>query len=410
MPVKNRIRCSVIFIVAQFLATVGWAEVYRIGINDTLNIQITVWDAGKTEVVDTYEFSGSYPVGADGDIAVTLAGSLVVEGMTTAEVAKALQEAMKPFTGIGQTPHAAVSVERYAPIYVDGDVQQPGVYEYAPGLTVQKAVTLASGLSGVKALDGEERNYLNARGTISVLQRELTFLTAKRDRLMAEINGDADFGTPDSDLDPVALAAESMILQARNTRYDHEVTSLARSRTALEDALGVLEDKLATNREQLEAGQAELQREEQLAERGLVASTRVFERASYVNELESRLLDIERSILSARQEMQGYERNEGLLMAVRNEENATTLQQVNTSIAGIEAKLDGQYDLLAAAAGRQIGQVPALDPSTATTSYTITRVRGDDLAPFVGDPSVVLMPGDVVEVDLDSSAEASPSN
>ena len=51
MPVKNRIRCSVIFIIAQFLATVGWAEVYRIGINDTLNIQITVWDAGKTEVV-----------------------------------------------------------------------------------------------------------------------------------------------------------------------------------------------------------------------------------------------------------------------------------------------------------------------------------------------------------------------
>ena len=197
---------------------------------------------------------------------------------------------------------------------------------------------------------------------------------------------------------------------ARNTRYDHEVTSLARSRAALEGALQVLEDKLTTNREQLEAGQAELQREEQLAERGLVASTRVFERASYVNELESRLLDIERSILSARQEMQGYERNEGLLMAVRNEENAMTLQQVNTSIAGVEAKLDGQYDLLAAAAGQQIGQVPALDPSTATISYTITRVRGDDPAPFVGDPSDVLMPGDVVEVDLDSSAEAPPSN
>lgn len=399
-----------LFVVAQLWAVAAWADGYRVGVNDTLSIQIAVWDAANATVIDMYGVSGSYPVGADGEISVALAGPLIVADMTTIQVARTLEAAMTPYAGIGQAPHVAVSVERYAPIYVAGAVEQPGLYDYAPGLIVQMAVTLAGGPAAVKPIEGEERNFLSARGTINVLQNELMFLTARRDRLMAEINGNTGLSEHNTDLDPAAWAAEAAILQAREARYEHELTSLVRARASLEEALNVLENKLVTNRAQLEAGQAELLREQDLVDRGLAASSRIFDRTSYVSELESRLLDIERSILLARQELQEHERNEGLLVALRVEENTTDVQVVNADIAEVEAQLASQYDLMSAAAGQQIGQLSAVDPTTATAVYSITRARGDDATPFMGDPSTPLIPGDLVEVQFEASIIASPSN
>ncbi len=395
-------------IVTQLCATLSWADSYRVGINDLLTVQIAVWDEVNATVVEMPGISGSYPVGADGEISVPLAGSLTAADLTTAEIAQALEAAMASYVGIGQTSKVAVSVESYAPIYVAGQIEVPGVYDYAPGLTVLKAVSLAGGLGGIKPTEGEERNFLTARGTISVLQSDLMFLTAKRDRLMAEMSGSA-LGEADSEENQTARAAEAAILDARNARYEQELASLAEARASLEEALGVLEDKLSGNRSQLEAAQEELEREKGLVERGLAASTRIFDRTTYVSELESRLLDIERSILLARQELQEHEREETQLLGLRHEENATTLQEVETNIAEVEAQLVGQYDLLAASAGQQIGQAPAVDPLSAEVSYVITRIRGGaDTLP--GDPSTTLMPGDVVEVILEDPNAVTPSN
>jgi exopolysaccharide production protein ExoF len=409
MLLKYYTGCLVI-IIAQALAIVAWADGYRVGVNDRLSIQIVSWDQVNAIVVDMPGVSGSYPVGADGYIAVALAGPVVAADKTTTEIAQALEAAMVPYVGIGQTLKVAVSVETYAPIYVSGQTKTPGAYDYTPRLTILKALSLSGGLAGITPVEGEERNFLSARGTISVLQKELVFLTARRDRIIIEMGSDTDFTEPTTDIDRTAQAAERTILQARNARYDYEITSLARARASLEEALGVLENKLLKNRTQLEAGQAELQRAQDLAERGLVTPIRVFDRATYVNDLESRLLDIERSILLARQEMQGHERNEGQLHAAREEENATALQQVETSIAEVEARLGGQYDLLSASAGQVIGQAPVVDPLTAEVAYLVTRVRGGDET-FAGDPSTPLMPGDMVEVVYENPTFAiTPSN
>ncbi len=408
MPLRRFIGC-LLGVYALVVATIAVADGYRVGVNDHLNVQVAIWDEINTVVADVPNMSGSYPVDADGNIALPLAGALTAAELTTAEIASAVEAAMTPYVGIGQSARVAVSVESYAPIYVSGQVQSPGAYDYKPALTVLQATALAGGLVGIKPVAGEERNFLSARGTISVLQNELMYLTAKRARLTAELGGAETVENPDGTLDPAAWAAEEAILTARNARYDHELTSLARARASLNEAMGVLEDKLATNRAQLGAGKAELGRSEDLVERGLTTPIRVFERLSYVNDLESRLLDIERSILLARQEMQALERSEGLLLALRNEENAATLQEVNTNIAETEAQLAGQYDLLAAAAGRHASLMPEMDPATAEVSYTVTRAR-DGGSTFAGDVATILMPGDVVEVMFADVATDAPSN
>ncbi|MCF2870428.1 polysaccharide biosynthesis/export family protein [Octadecabacter sp. G9-8] len=388
----------------------AWADNYRVGVNDLLSVQMTSWDQVNSVIIDMPGVSGSFPVDADGDITLALAGQVVAQGSTTAEIARAVEAAMTPYVGIGRTLKVGVSVEVYAPIYVTGQTETPGAYEYTPGLTILQAVSLSGGLAGVTPTEGEERNFLTARGTINVLQNELVFLTAQRDRIVIELGQATDFAQAETDVASTAQAAELAILQARNARYDYEITSRSSARVSLEEALQVLEEKLATNRSQLDAGLAELRRAEDLAEQGLVTPIRVFERATYINELESRLLDIERSILLARQELQGHERAEGQLLATREEENAMALQQVETSIAETEAQLTAQYDLLSASAGQVIGQGPNLDPLTAEVTYRVTRVRGDG-GTFAGDPSTPLMPGDVVEVVYENPASSiTPSN
>ncbi|MEO1139427.1 MAG: polysaccharide biosynthesis/export family protein [Pseudomonadota bacterium] len=392
-----------------FQASFAWAENYRVGINDLLSVQIAVWDEVNATIVDMSAVTGSYPVGADGNIAVPLAGLLPAADLTPAEIAQALETAMAAYVGIGQTSRVAVSVESYAPIYVTGQIEAPGVYDYAPGLTVLKAVSLAGGVAAVKPLEGEERNFLMARSAISVLQRDLMFLTAKRHRLLDEINGTYTFSEQHPDVDQEIWAAEAAILKARNARYDHELKSLTRARASLTEALAVLDDKLATNQAQLEAAKTELQREEDLVERGLAASARAFDRATYVSELESRLLDIERSILQARQELQENELNDGQLRTLRDEDNTITLQEVETKMAEVEAQLVGQYDLMSAAAGRHLDDLSRSETLAENVSYAITRARGG-AATLRGDASTAVMPGDVIEVIIEHPDIVSPSN
>ena len=44
-------------------------------------------------------------------------------------------------------PKVMVSILKYRKIFVNGEVKRPGGYEYQPGLTVDKAITLAGGFT-----------------------------------------------------------------------------------------------------------------------------------------------------------------------------------------------------------------------------------------------------------------------
>lgn len=69
-------------------------------------------------------------------------------------------------------PEVQVLVLEYRPFYVNGEVKRPGGYPYVPGLTVQKAVTLAGGLTPLaserKIYVIRERNPNGAREKISL--------------------------------------------------------------------------------------------------------------------------------------------------------------------------------------------------------------------------------------------------
>lgn len=110
------------------------AGAYRLGTGDELKIAVFGLDAA----------SGTYVIDDSGSISVPLAGQVAVAGKTLAEVEAALNKALLD-RQILKVPQASVQIARYRPFYILGEVQRPGQYPYAPGMTVLNAVSVAGG-------------------------------------------------------------------------------------------------------------------------------------------------------------------------------------------------------------------------------------------------------------------------
>lgn len=106
---------------------------YRLDAGDRINIVVY----GQPTL------TGEQLVGADGTVTLPLVGNVSAIGVTTHELAAKLQA--KLADGFMQNPSVTVAVVNYRPFYILGEVNQPGQYEYAVGMTVRDAVAKAGG-------------------------------------------------------------------------------------------------------------------------------------------------------------------------------------------------------------------------------------------------------------------------
>ncbi len=106
---------------------------YRLGAGDRLQIA----------VYGEKDLSGEYDVDDTGSIAFPLVGAFPVNNMTPRQVETGLGDRLK--RGLVTEPKINVSVIRYRPIFILGEVQKPGVYEFYNGITVLNAVAFAGG-------------------------------------------------------------------------------------------------------------------------------------------------------------------------------------------------------------------------------------------------------------------------
>jgi polysaccharide export outer membrane protein len=104
-------------------------------------LQVTVFEAE--------ELGGAFRVSDAGEIAVPLVGPINARGRTPRELEQALVAKLR--ATYMHDPHVTVEVKEEAPrpIYVLGEVAQPGAFSTAgqDGLTLLRAVTIARGLT-----------------------------------------------------------------------------------------------------------------------------------------------------------------------------------------------------------------------------------------------------------------------
>lgn len=102
------------------------------------NIKITVFDEPS--------LTGEFQVDSSGDLAMPLIEKVSVTGKTPNEVAQAIGTELKS-GGYVLDPKVSVEVLAYRPVYVLGEVDQPGEYPYSPDLTFFQAIAKAGGFT-----------------------------------------------------------------------------------------------------------------------------------------------------------------------------------------------------------------------------------------------------------------------
>ncbi len=85
------------------------------------------------------EFSGEFLVAADDTLAVPMLGAVPVRGATPDQLARTL-EASLAGRGLIRNPRVSAEIVKYRPYYILGEVNRPGQYEFAGGLTVNQAI------------------------------------------------------------------------------------------------------------------------------------------------------------------------------------------------------------------------------------------------------------------------------
>ena len=155
---RPRLLFLLLLLVATFPA-IAQEDSYRLGPGDRIDIR----------VFGEEDLSLSVLIGESGVLNYPLLGELRVSERTVKELETELTQRLRGDYLVD--PDVTVSVDEYRPVFVNGEVKNPGAYPFQPGLTLQKAIALAGGFTErasrkkiqVLAADGSEQDAVDAQ-------------------------------------------------------------------------------------------------------------------------------------------------------------------------------------------------------------------------------------------------------
>ncbi|MFK8078782.1 MAG: polysaccharide biosynthesis/export family protein [Granulosicoccus sp.] len=126
-----------LLIILFFVSLAGHAQDgdYRLDRGDRISIL----------VFDEPDLTLEAEVGASGIINYSYLGDIRIAGRTTQELEQTLTDRLRD--GFLVNPSVNVTVIEYRPFYINGEVRAPGSYPFEQGLTTEKAIALAGGLT-----------------------------------------------------------------------------------------------------------------------------------------------------------------------------------------------------------------------------------------------------------------------
>ena len=110
-------------------------DAYVLGNGDSISIL----------VFDETDLTMDAQIGDSGEINYSYLGALQVSGKTPVQLEREITSALKD--GFLVNPSVNVTIKEYRPFFITGEVGRPGSYSYQPGLTLEKAISIAGGLT-----------------------------------------------------------------------------------------------------------------------------------------------------------------------------------------------------------------------------------------------------------------------
>jgi exopolysaccharide production protein ExoF len=396
--------CLLVAALVVLPAAASTAE-YRLGVMDKLRIRVAEWQTAEGAIRDWSAVSGDYSVGADGSISLPFVGQLPADGRTAGELAEDIGKKMQILFGLRDRPSASVEIAEYRPIYIAGEIQTPGAYPYAPGLTVLKAVSFGGGLRRADPGQRFARDFMRSEGEAAVQVAERNRLLIRRARILAEMNGAAEIKMPPelakSEDAEAIMQSEKALKTSREKRLRLQLTALADLKTLLDNEIASLGKKAETQTRQLELVHADLDKVDTLAEKGLAISSRRLALEQRTADLQAALLDIDTASLKAKQDINKATQDETNLQNDWDAQLAQELQNTEQALDTLALKLGTSRDLMSEAL-MQSADAASLKGglSAANITYSILRTVDGKTEQVKATETTPVLPGDVVKVEL----------
>lgn len=146
-------------------------------------IRLAPGDKIAIAVQELEEMSGNYIVDETGSVSLPLINQLQVTGLTYVEMQNAIASRLVA-SDIVKAPNVTVQPLDLRPVYILGEVREPGEYAFRQGMTVFSAVAMAGGYT-YRAKTGEVAvtRIVGERTTTGVANEDTVIMPGDRIRI-----------------------------------------------------------------------------------------------------------------------------------------------------------------------------------------------------------------------------------
>jgi polysaccharide export outer membrane protein len=379
--------------------------------------QLCPGDVLELSAVGLDELRQETTISPDGMALFPLLGPIKAAGLSLSELRMKLGELLpgkvfrrtnsdgRDFPVVITADEISVTVAKYRPIYLDGDVAKPGEQSYRPGMTVRQAVALAGGYD-VMRFRGHDPFLESAdfRAEYYSLWTEFAKQQAYISRLKAELEHDGRLNTQGFVDAPIPDAVGSEIhdlevqqLLSRLADRKKEMEHLERA-IAQEDArISVLTQQQQKEQEGAQADATDLADLRETFKKGLIPVMRMSESRRLALFSATQALQTTAMLAQAEREREDLRRRLEQVDDQRRIDLLGELQDAEVKLQKIRASLQAVSDKLLYSSMVRSQLVRGKGGRPAVTVY---RDSNGNRQTLPADENVELMPGDVVEVTV----------
>ncbi|WP_352772629.1 polysaccharide biosynthesis/export family protein [Mesorhizobium sp. M0684] len=366
------------------------------------------------------------PIGMDGTVLLPLVGAMQAAGRTVsavrdAVVAQAPQKGY-PVQGVGGDvwqfvhPEAVVlQVVEYRPIYLTGDVANPGEQPFRSGMTVRQAIAVAGGYDLVRLrIDNPILELTDLKTQYNTTWPRLAAAQIRVARLRAELEGrdetslavSADGGLS-AGLLPEIEQVQGELLANRVDDHSKEKQAVRVSLQHIERRLDLLSRRQENEQTAKEEDTIELERVRRLNEKGLASVALLNDARRAVLLWSTRALESFAEASRMERERNDLQRNLVRIEDSRRIELLGELTAAMLDVADLNAQLQGNAEKLVYVGG--LRSELARGGRQSPPEITVVRKSADAVDRISANEETDLWPGDVVEITLNVDWILAPS-
>jgi polysaccharide export outer membrane protein len=375
---------------------------YRLEPGDVLEISASSMAAFRQRIAIELDGTAAFPIIGE----VNVGGRLLSE--VRAEIRKLISSKEVRIIGNGAGPvrdvifpeEVTLSIAEYRPIFVSGDVANPGTQAYRPGLTIRQAVAVAGGYRMAGTGGNALAETIDQRAVVETTTGDLTRERFRLAALQAELAGKP----AELSAGPAPAGAAAALADLETTKVASKIGDAEEQRKYLNKVIDQMQSKLdrlvqqeAAEEEGAKLDASESEKIQALFRQGVVPSTRA-EGARRVSLLSStRLLQTGVELDTTRKQVADFTRQ---LQQFDADRRAVLLEQIVTStaqIAQLELRLKAATEKAVVIGGATATLTSLRD---APKDFAIIRKAADKAGHIKAEEDADLEPGDSVDVTL----------